>query len=257
MEISGTSAVVTGAGSGLGEAAARRLHAAGAHVVLADINRDAAERVAKELGERAVAVAGDACTEEGLSAAVGAARQLAPLRVAVACAGGGQGDGRTVHKDGSPHDLAVYERMIRLNLVSAFNTVRMAGAEMSGLDPVDGDGQRGVIVTTASIAGYEGQIGQVAYGSAKAGVIGMTLIAARDLSGAGIRVNCVAPGLLLTPAWGPAAGDHIEAFAATVPFPKRFGQPAEFAELVAHLVANDYINGQVIRLDGAIRFGPR
>jgi len=257
MQIDGVRVLVTGGGSGLGEAAARGFHAAGATVVVVDRDGDAADRVAKDLGVRALAVAADAASEEDMTAAVATGRDRAPLRAVVACAGGGSAPARTLDRAGAPHSLDVFERTVRNNLVTAFNTVRLAAAEMATLDPVDDDGQRGAIVVTASIAGYEGQIGQVAYGSAKAGIIGMTLITARDLAAVGVRVNCIAPGLLNTPAWGPAESDFKTAFAKTVPFPKRFGAPPEFAAAARHLVENDYVNGHVLRLDGAIRFGPR
>jgi NAD(P)-dependent dehydrogenase (short-subunit alcohol dehydrogenase family) len=218
MQVTGTSAIVSGGGSGLGEATARKLAADGAAVVVFDRSEEAAKRVATELGGSASWVAGDAASEEAVAAAITAATGIAPLRSVV---------------------------------------VRLTAAAMSRQEPIDADGQRGVIITTASIAGYEGQIGQISYGAAKAGVLGMTLIAARDLAAAGIRVNCIAPGVIRTPAWGAAPDDQLAAFARTVPFPKRFGRPDEFADLAGSLIANDYVNGQVVRLDGAIRFSPK
>jgi NAD(P)-dependent dehydrogenase (short-subunit alcohol dehydrogenase family) len=145
---------------------------------------------------------------------------------------------------------------MQLNVVGTFNSLRLAAASMATLESHE-DGERGAVVTTASIAGYEGQIGQISYGAAKAGVIGMTLIAARDLAAAGVRVNCIAPGVVRTPAWGVAPDEQLAAFGRTVPFPKRFGRPEEFAQLVGSLIANDYLNGQVVRLDGALRFSPK
>jgi NAD(P)-dependent dehydrogenase (short-subunit alcohol dehydrogenase family) len=257
MKVAETSAIVSGGGSGLGEATARKLAEGGAGVVVFDRSAESAKRVATEIGGSASWVAGDAASEDAVKEAIRAAVDIAPLRVLVACAGGGTRSVRTVDRDGIPHDLELFENTVRGNLITAFNTLRLAASAMSQQEPVDADGQRGVIVTTASIAGYEGQIGQIAYGAAKAGVIGMTLIAARDLAAVGVRVNCIAPGVIATPAWGVLSDERLAPFAKTVPFPKRFGQPAEFADLADALIANDYINGQVIRLDGAIRFGPK
>jgi NAD(P)-dependent dehydrogenase (short-subunit alcohol dehydrogenase family) len=257
MDVTGASAIVSGGGSGLGEATARKLAAGGAAVVVFDRSEESAKRVATDLGGSACWVAGDAASEEGVAAAIAAAVDIAPLRVVVACAGGAARSERTIARNGTPHDLELFENTLRGNLVTAFNTLRLTAAAMSRQEPVDEDGQRGVIVTTASIAGYEGQIGQISYGAAKAGVIGMTLIAARDLAAAGVRVNCIAPGVVRTPAWGVAPDEQLAAFGRTVPFPKRFGRPEEFAQLVGSLIANDYLNGQVVRLDGALRFSPK
>ena len=257
MELQRKVALVTGAASGLGAATARRLHAAGATVVLFDRDGDRADEVAQELGDRAVAVAGDATTEAGTSAAVERTSELGGVRLVVACAGGATAVERTVARDGTPHDLGLFVDTLQLNVVTTFNTVRLAGAAMAALDPVGDDGERGAIVTTASIAGYEGQVGQLAYATAKAGIIGMTLVAARDLAGAGIRVNCIAPGTIGTQAWDAAPADMRAALEAKVPFPRRFGRPDEFAALAEHLLTNAYLNGEVVRLDGAIRFDPR
>jgi NAD(P)-dependent dehydrogenase (short-subunit alcohol dehydrogenase family) len=251
----GAAALVTGGASGLGEATARRFHRRGAAVVLADLNRERGEAVAAELDERAAFEKVDVTSEEEVQAAVERAASLGRFAIAVHCAGGGIA-GRTVNRDGTPHALDSFRRCIELNLVGTFNVTRLAAAAMAGNEP-DEDGERGVIVNTASIAGYEGQIGQVAYGSAKAGVIGMTLIACRDLGVLGVRVNAIAPGTILTPPMAMAPEAMRDAFAAQVPFPKRLGQPDEFAQLAEHFVDNRYLNGMVVRLDGGTRFGPK
>lgn len=257
MQIAGNSAVVTGGASGLGEITARKLHAAGASVVLFDRDAERGNQIAEELGERAVVVSGDVLDAEDTNNAIQAAGLLAPLRIVVACAGGVSHSERTIKRDGTPHDLEFFQRTVNLNLVGTFNTLRLAAAQMATQEPANEDGERGVIITTASLAGYEGQIGQVAYGSAKAGIIGMTLIAARDLASAGIRVNCIAPGIIGTRAWDGAPEGVREGLEAKVPFPKRLGHPEEFADLAGHLVTNTYLNGNVVRLDGGIRFDPK
>jgi NAD(P)-dependent dehydrogenase (short-subunit alcohol dehydrogenase family) len=257
MDIEGNVALVTGGASGLGEATARHLHALGASVLVFDRDEARADAIVKELGGRADAVAGDVRSESDTQAAVNAAAELGPLRIVVACAGGATGGGRTVNRDGTPHPLALFQDTVDLNLVGTFNTLRLAAARMATLDGVGDDGERGVIVTTASIAGYEGQIGQIAYGSAKAGIIGMTIIAARDLAAVGVRVNSIAPGTILTRAWDNAPASVREPLEAKVPFPRRFGHASEFAGLVEHIVTNRYLNGQVIRIDGAVRFDPK
>jgi NAD(P)-dependent dehydrogenase (short-subunit alcohol dehydrogenase family) len=256
MEIAGCAAVVTGAASGLGAASALRLHAAGARVVLFDRDGDKAGELAARLGDGARAVGGDVLSDDDTAAALDAAAAMGPPRILVACAGGARASARTIDRDGKPHDWDLFVDTVQLNLVGTFNSLRLAAAAMAALPPGP-DGARGAIVTTASIAGYEGQIGQLAYGTAKAGVIGMTLVAARDLASAGIRVNSIAPGLLETPAWGAATPEMKTALGAGVPFPRRFGRADEFADLVTHLITNDYLNGQVIRLDGGLRFPPR
>jgi NAD(P)-dependent dehydrogenase (short-subunit alcohol dehydrogenase family) len=249
---------VTGGASGLGKATARHVHAQGARVVIFDQNADGARQVAEGLGEGAVAVGGSILDAADVSHAVEAAQGLGPLRMCFAIAGGGvPGGGRTVNRDGSPHALEPFAKTVELNLVGTFNTVRLAAAAMGALEPANEDGERGAIVLTASIAGIEGQIGQVAYGSAKAGIIGMTLIAARDLAAIGVRVNCIAPGTMLTEAWGQARSTVQQSLEAKVPFPRRFGKPEEFARLAEQLVTNEYLNGSVCRLDGAVRFDPK
>jgi NAD(P)-dependent dehydrogenase (short-subunit alcohol dehydrogenase family) len=258
VQIEGNVALVTGGASGLAKATARHMHANGAKVVILDRDAEGAQRAATEIGDGAVGVGGSILDEADLSHAIEVAQGLGPLRLCFAIAGGGvPGGGRTVNRDGSPHALEPFAKTVELNLIGTFNTVRLAAAAMGSLEPVNEDGERGAIVLTASIAGYEGQVGQISYGSAKAGIIGMTLIAARDLAALGIRVNCIAPGTMLTEAWGQVRSTLQDALEAKVPFPRRFGQPDEFAKLAAHLVTNEYINGQVVRLDGAIRFDPK
>ncbi|MCU1430646.1 MAG: short-chain dehydrogenase/reductase [Actinomycetia bacterium] len=259
MEIDGNVALVTGGASGLGKATARYMSSRGAKVVIFDRDDTKAKEVANELGAGAVAVAGSILDEVETQAAVDAAATLGDLRMVFAIAGGATAAsaGRTVSRNGTPLSLEGFSSTVELNLVGTFNTLRLGAAAMAKLDPANDDGERGVIVNTASIAGYEGQIGQVAYGSAKAGIIGMTLIAARDLASAGIRVNCIAPGTMGTEAWGLAPSEMRETLEAKVPFPRRFGKPEEFAALAEHLVTNRYLNGHVARLDGAIRFDPK
>jgi NAD(P)-dependent dehydrogenase (short-subunit alcohol dehydrogenase family) len=263
MQIAGNVALVTGAASGLGEATARHLHELGATVVLFDRDGERTPKIAAELGD-ASHVVGDATREADAQAAVDAAATAGPLRIVVACAGGATASQRTIRRDGTPHDLDLFVATMNLNVVSTFNTVRLAAAAMAELEPADGgpgsdgsDGERGVIVTTSSIAGYEGQVGQIAYATAKAGIIGMTLVAARDLASVGVRVNSIAPGTIGTRAWEQAPADMRAALEAKVPFPRRFGRPSEFAGLAEHLITNCYINGHVVRLDGAIRFDPK
>ena len=258
MQVEGNVALVTGGASGLAKATARYMHARGAKVVILDRDEDGARRIAEELGEGAVGIGGSILAEADLAHAIEVAQGLGTLRLCFAIAGGGvPGGGRTVNRDGTPHALEPFTKTVEVNLVGTFNTVRLAAAAMGSLEPVNEDGERGAIVLTSSIAGYEGQIGQIAYGSAKAGIIGMTIIAARDLAALGIRVNCIAPGTMLTEAWGQVRSTVQDTLEAKVPFPHRFGRPEEFARLAEQLVTNEYLNGQVVRLDGAIRFDPK
>ncbi|MBE1535528.1 SDR family NAD(P)-dependent oxidoreductase [Actinomadura algeriensis] len=253
MQISGSSAVVVGGAGGLGEATVRRLHAAGAQVVVADLADEKGKALEAELGVRYVRT--DATEETDVEAALAAATDIAPLRVSVDCHGGPATGGRLVGRDGSPLDLAGFRKTVDVYLTGVFNVMRLAAAAMGRQD--DLDGSRGVIVNTASIAAYEGQIGQLPYAAAKGGVVGMTLVAARDLSPLGIRVVTIAPGTFNTPAYG-TAGDKLEAYwGPQVPHPRRMGQSPEYAALVEHICENDYLNGEVIRLDGALRFPPK
>lgn len=256
MQINGTAALITGGAGGLGEATARRLAAAGALVTIFDRDLPKAQALAKELGAGAQAVGGDVTSEADTRAAIDTSVSHAALGIVIACAGGARGGGRTVDRTGAPHDLELFQDIVDLNLVGSFNTARLAAAQMA-TQAAGEDDERGVIVTTASIAGFEGQIGQVAYGAAKAGIIGMTIILARDLAAIGVRANCIAPGTMGTVAWDLAPAEMRQKLEAKVPFPARFGTPDEFAALAEHLITNRYINGQVIRLDGAIRFDPK
>ncbi len=253
MQINGCAALVVGGTGGLGEATVRRLHAAGAKIVVADVNDEKGKALEQELGIRYVRT--DATSEEDVLAAVAAAEEAGPLRISVDTHGGPAIGGRLIGKDGSPMDLDGFRRTIEYYLVSVFNVMRLAAAAIARQEPLE-EG-RGVIVNTASIAAYEGQIGQLPYSAAKGGVVGMTLVAARDLSPLGIRVVSIAPGTFLTPAYGKA-GDQLEAYwGPQVPHPRRMGRSPEYAGLVQHIVENDYLNGEVIRLDGALRFPPK
>jgi NAD(P)-dependent dehydrogenase (short-subunit alcohol dehydrogenase family) len=253
MEITGSSALVVGGAGGLGEATVRRLHSAGAKVVVADLADDKGKALADELGVRYVRT--DATSEDDVQAAIAEAEGSAPLRISVDTHGGPASGGRLVGKDGSPLDLAGFRTTIDVYLTGVFNVMRLAAAAMAKQEPTETG--RGVIINTASIAAYEGQIGQLPYAAAKGGVTGMTIVAARDLSPLGIRVVTIAPGTFLTPAYGKA-GDQLEAYwGPQVPFPKRMGRSAEYGQLVQSIVENDYLNGETIRLDGALRFPPK
>jgi NAD(P)-dependent dehydrogenase (short-subunit alcohol dehydrogenase family) len=246
-------ALVTGGASGLGAATARVLHAAGANVALLDLPSADGSAVVAELGDRASFVPADVTDPEAVQEAIDRARELGELRVAVNCAGIGPA-ARVVGKHG-PHDLALFQRVIAINLVGTFNVLRLAAAVMADNEPVDGD--RGVIVTTASIAAFDGQIGQIAYSASKGGVAGMTLPAARDLARHAIRVLTIAPGTFDTPMLAGLPDEAREALAADIPHPHRLGDPAEYGLLVRQLVENPYLNGEVIRLDGSLRMGQR
>jgi NAD(P)-dependent dehydrogenase (short-subunit alcohol dehydrogenase family) len=253
MDIRGHSALVTGGGSGLGAATARLLAEAGAKVAVLDVNDKAAAEVAIDIDGIAIHcdVTDDAATEKALAQA---AADHGPARIVVNCAGVGPAK-RIVGRDG-PMPLADFARVIEINLIGTFNVMRLTAAAMQALDPLQ-DGERGVIVCTASVAAYEGQIGQSAYAASKAGVVGLVLPAAREFAQFGIRVNGIAPGIFTTPMLHALPEAAQQSLAAAVPFPKLLGQPPQFAALARHMIENRYLNGEVVRLDGALRLAPR
>ena len=253
MIISGAGALVVGGASGLGEATSRRLHAEGAKVTIADVNAEKGQALAVELGARFVTA--DVTRSDEVEAAVAAAAEAeGGLRISVSCAGVGWAE-RTVSRSG-PHGLQPFEIVIGINLIGTFNALRFATAAMAGNEP-DDEGERGVCINTASIAAYDGQIGQLAYAASKGGVVGMTLPAARDLASLGVRVCTIAPGLFDTPLLAALPEEQREKLGAGIPFPSRLGRPAEYAHLAAHIVTNTMLNGEVVRLDGALRMPPR
>lgn len=254
MNLDQTSAIVTGGASGLGAATARRLAAAGAHVVVADLNTEAGEQIASELSGGFVST--DVTKEEDVARAVEVASEMGPLRSLVNCAGIGS-VGRTINRDGSPHDLGYFAGVIAVNLTGTFNCIRLAAGAMAALDPVDEQGTRGAIVNTASVAAFDGQIGQAAYSASKGGVVGMTLPIARDLSSVGIRVNTIAPGIIDTAMLAALPEEAKASLGQQVLFPKRLGQPAEYAALAEFLLTHDYMNGETVRMDGGIRMAPK
>ncbi len=255
MDIQGASAVVTGGASGLGAATAKAIIEAGGYCLLLDRDGDRAIAFASSLGDHADYVVADVADSTEVEAAVDLAASKAPLRLAVNCAGIGVGE-RTLSKDGTPHKLESFERVIRVNLIGTFNVLRLAAQAISKSEPLE-HGERGIIVNTASIAAYDGQIGQIAYSASKGGIVGMTLPAARDLAAVGIRVVTVAPGIMDTPLLGQLPDEIRKILAAGVPFPHRLGVPEDFASMVMEIVRNGYLNGEVIRLDGALRMPPK
>ncbi len=255
MRIDGSAAIVTGGASGLGEATARRLASAGAAVTICDLDRERGETLARQLGPQARFVVCDVTDADQAAAAVSAAASDFPLRIAVNCAGVADA-ARAIARNGKPHDHARFVRVVNINLIGTFNTMVHAAAAMAGNEAL-ADNERGVIVNAASIAAFDGQVGQLAYAASKGGVVAMTLPAARDLAPAGIRVCAIAPGTMDTPMLSLLPEDGRLLLAAQVPFPKRLGQPSDFAELAAHIIENRYLNGEVIRLDGALRMAPR
>jgi NAD(P)-dependent dehydrogenase (short-subunit alcohol dehydrogenase family) len=252
MEIEGANALVAGGASGLGAATARALSEAGANVTIADIDAERGSALADEIG--AAFVATDVTDEAQVSAAVDAASGDGELRISISCAGIGPAE-KTAGRKG-PHSLELFERVIAINLVGSFNVLRLAAAKMLTNTP-DPEGQRGVHINTASIAAFDGQIGQVAYSASKGGIVGLTLPAARDLSQNGIRVCAIAPGLFDTPLMAGLPEETKASLGASVPNPPRLGRPDEYASLALHIVSNTMLNGEVIRLDGALRMAPR
>jgi NAD(P)-dependent dehydrogenase (short-subunit alcohol dehydrogenase family) len=254
MLIEGQAAIVSGGASGLGRATAEALARKGAKVALFDVNLAAAEEAASAIG--GLALACDVTDAAAAERAFAAARERhGPARIAVNCAGIGPA-ARIVGRDGEAMPLAEFRRVIEVNLIGSFNVMRLAAAEMSALDPLD-DGERGIIVSTASVAAYEGQVGQAAYAASKGGVVSLTLPAARELARWGVRVVAIAPGIFATPMLMGLPQNVQQSLAASVPFPQRLGMPAEYASLVLHLIDNRMINGEVVRLDGALRMAPR
>lgn len=253
MQLKGQAAIVTGGASGLGAATARRLAREGAKVAVCDINAKLAETVAAEIG--GVAVTCDVADTASAEAAIGAAAKAhGAARVLVNCAGIGIAK-RVIGREG-PMPLAEFDRVIRVNLIGSFNMLRLATAAMSTLEPLPG-GERGVVISTASIAAYDGQIGQAAYSASKGGIVAMTLPIARELAQFGIRVLAIAPGLFLTPLLAGLPQEAQDSLAAAIPFPRRLGDPSEFASLVMQMIDNPYLNGEVVRLDASLRMAPK
>jgi 3-hydroxyacyl-CoA dehydrogenase / 3-hydroxy-2-methylbutyryl-CoA dehydrogenase len=255
MQIEGNGALIAGGASGLGEATARLLHARGAHVVIADLNDDKGTALARQLGERAQFVQADVTNPDQVQEAVqDAATAPGGLRISVCCAGIGWAE-RVAGRRGA-HQLQPFETVIRVNLIGTFNVLRLAAAAMVDLEPM-GSGERGVCINTASIAAFDGQIGQISYSASKGGIVGMTLPAARDLAVVGVRVCTIAPGTFDTPLLGALPEENRRALEATIPFPSRLGRPEEFAALAGQIVENEMLNGETIRLDGALRMAPK
>jgi NAD(P)-dependent dehydrogenase (short-subunit alcohol dehydrogenase family) len=253
MKLQGAVALVTGGASGLGAATVRRLVAAGAKAVIVDRDEERGQALAKELGQTFAKA--DVTEPAQIEAAIAQAASLGPLRVVVSCAGVGWA-ARTLDKTGKPHDLDLFKTVVGINLVGTFNVLRLGASAIAKTDPLE-HGERGVIVNTASVAAYDGQIGQIAYASSKAGVVGMTLPAARDLAPVGIRVVTIAPGIFDTPMLGALPEEKRAALATDVVFPKRLGNPDEYGALVVAIAENGYLNGESIRLDGSLRMPPK
>ena len=255
MNLNGISAVITGGASGLGEGTARTLSAQGVRCTIFDRNEDGAKKVAGDIGANANYVAGDVTNPDDCQRAVDQAAEGGKLRIAVNCAGTGW-VGRVINRDNSPHDLSAFKFIQELNVVGTFNVMTRAASAMAVTEPLE-DGERGVIVNTASVAAFDGQVGQLAYSASKGAIVGMTLPAARDLAAVGVRVVTIAPGLFDTPLLGMLPDEQRNALGQSVLFPKKLGQPVQYGQLVAHIAQNSYLNGEVIRLDGGIRMPPK
>ena len=256
IDLNGSSSLVTGGASGIGEASARQLASAGSRVVIADLNEERGQTVASELG--GLFVRCDVTSVEDADTAVAAASEMGPLRALVNSAGLGH-PGRTINRDNEPMELKHFEFVIRVNLIGSFNVLSRAAGAMAMTEPLDDDGQRGAVVNMASVAAFDGQIGQAAYSASKGGIVGMTLPVARDLAAVGVRVNTIAPGLIDTPIYGE--GEQSDAFKAhlgqSVLYPRRLGSGEELAFMVMELLTNPYMNAEVIRVDGGIRRPPK
>ena len=256
MEIAGHTAVVTGGGSGLGEATVRAIVTGGGNAVILDLAKSKGAAIADELGKQAVFAETDITKEDQVTNALDAAvEHFGSIHTTVNCAGIGSA-GRTIGKNNAPFDLGLFRLTVEINLIGTFNVIRLAAARMNENEP-NADGERGVIINTASVAAFEGQIGQCAYSASKGGVVGMTLPIARDLSRHGIRVVTIAPGLFETPMLMGLPEPAREALGASIPFPSRLGRPSEYASLACQIIQNPMLNGEVIRLDGALRMAPR
>jgi len=253
MDLAGVAALVTGGASGLGAATSRRLLLAGARVLVADVQDEKGEALATEIG--AAYVHADVTDQDQVQEAVSVAAGAGPLRALVNCAGIGP-PARTLNRDGSPHDLDHFRTVIGINLIGTFNVIRLAAVEMANTEALE-DGLRGAIVNTASVAAFDGQIGQAAYSASKGGVVGMTLPVARDLASVGIRINTIAPGIIDTPLLAGLPEPARESLGQQVLFPKRLGRPDEYADLAHLLLTHDYMNGETIRMDGGIRMAPK
>lgn len=255
MDISGSSVIVTGAASGLGAATAKAFAEKGAHVFGIDLQPSIDKATEAGVPAGVTLIAGDVTSEDDVKAVIAQAGEAGPLRVAVNCAGVGWAS-RILSRKGV-HELDLFQKVININLVGTFNVMRLAAEAMAATDAVDEDGQRGVVINTASVAAFEGQIGQIAYAASKGGVHAMTISAARDLAQVGVRVCTIAPGTIETPMLAGITEEFQKTLAASIPFPSRLGKPAEYAKLAGMIVEHDYLNGETIRMDGSLRMAPR